>query len=155
MIKKDEINDNKIISEEFWRKLSQIHHYHKFFKKYFEIKIDFNINEINKIKLLKECILKKKNKNDDFEFYVNDVLYYKNLYGKENNYIRNKSNFDSNLINKLKTNGFLKISFLLYNVNLEENLNFKEFEVNKIELLTYSFKNQKLNHILRKKNMNI
>ena len=148
MMKKDENNDNKKIYDKFWE--IPIINY-KMFKIYFEIKIEFNINEINQIKLLDECILKKKNKNDDFEFYVNDVLYYKYLYGLENNYIKNKDNYEKNLINKLKTNGFLKISFLLYNIKNEEKLNFKEFEVNKIELLTYSFKNHKLNHILQKK----
>ena len=128
---------------------------YKSIEKYFEVKIEFCIYELKEIELLKECILNKKNNNDDFEFYINNVLYYKYLYGLENIEMRekkNKKNLEEKLNKMLKSDGSVKISFLLYNVNLEENLtNFEQFDVHEVEFITYSFNNQKLNHILRKK----
>ncbi len=155
LIKMTEIDEKEYeenVYNKFMNRISKKIFDFKSLDKYFEVKIEFYIYELKEIELLKECILNKKNKNDDFEFYINYALFYKYLYGIENIDIREEKNFEENLKFMLEIDGSVKITFLLYNVNLEENLiNFKQFDVHEVEFITYSFNIHKLNHILRKK----
>ena len=152
MTEKDEKEYEENIYNKFMNRIAKKIFDYKSLDKYFEVKIEFYIYDLKEIELLKECILNKKNKDDDFEFYINYALFYKYLYGIENIDIREEKNFEENLKFMLEIDGSVKITFLLYNVNLEENLiNFKQFDVHEVEFITYSFNIHKLNHILRKK----
>ena len=118
----------------------------------FQLKFGFFIELINKIKIFKDFILKLKEKNNDFEIYLNDEIFYQFLYTEENFDILS-SNFEENMKREIEMkNNILTISVILYNVNINEyNQYFEIFEVKKAEFYFFEFKKEKLIQILRQK----
>ena len=145
--KEDNGMDYTHFSEEISKKILE----HKRKDNDFQIKIDFIIYEVNNINKLKEYMLKKKNKNDDFEVYVNDKLFYRNLYGIESFDIINTNDIEEKLSAEIQSNNILNISMILFNVNLSRHYDYCQiFEISEVEFLYYKFKNEELNHILKK-----
>ena len=120
-------------------------------EKDFQLKINFIIYEIEKIETFKQLILKKKNSNDDFEIYVNNKLFYQNLYNTENINILNNGKFEEKLKEEVKANNILKISLNLLNINLSKYYEYYEiFEISEVEFFYYIFEKDELNIHLNK-----
>ena len=119
----------------------------------FELKFDFFIELLEKIKTFKEYVLRLKKDKDDFEIYVNNELYYQNLYNAENLDILDSSNFEQKFETEIESkNNILQISLILSNVNISEfNEYYELLGITKAEFLIYEFKKPKLNNILRSK----
>ena len=85
---------------------------YKRLEKDFELKIDFEICEIDKLNKFKEFILNAKNLNADIELFIDDKLFYHKLYEIENIDINNNNFFNNILEKDIKSNKILKISII-------------------------------------------
>jgi len=118
----------------------------------YQLKLSFVLLEQEKIKILKDYLIKLKNNKDYFEIYINDELFYQFLFGSENFDILKSSDFEDKLIAEIISKNILHISIILFNINNIEFIEYYEiFEVKKVEFYSYEFKNQELNNILRQK----
>lgn len=116
----------------------------------FQLKIDFKILLIDTLNKFKEYIFKTKEEHIDFEIYINNKLFYQNLYGIENIDIKKDDNFIGMLREDIILGKILNISLLFYNINSLVYLDYKFFDIKEVKFLSYNFRKFKLNKILRK-----
>ena len=118
----------------------------------YQLKLDFMILLNEKIKILKEYILKLQKKNDYFEVYLNGQIFYQFYFGSENIDISKSVNFEGELESKILNNEILNISLILYNININEFSEYYELlDIKKVEIFIYDFKKERLLNILRQK----
>ena len=79
----------------------------------YQLKINFLILEQEKIKLLKDYLIKLKNNKDYFEIYLNKELFYQSLFGSENFDILESSDFEDKLIAEIISKNILHISIII------------------------------------------
>jgi len=117
----------------------------------FSIKIDFEIDLIDQLNIFKEYIFKTKKKHIDFEIYIDNILSYQNLYDIENIDITRDESFIGNLKEDITSGKILNISLIFYNTNELVYFDYESFNITEVKFISYIFKEDKLNNILRKK----
>ena len=115
----------------------------------FQIKFDFYILDDNIKSLMKEYIKKLRDNKEDFEIFVNNTIFYRCLYNSENFDINQDNIFESELRDSIGMMNRIKITFVIYNINIYEYNNYYQlFRVIKVEFSFYEFKKNKLNDII-------
>ena len=111
------------------------------------LKINFEINDENKLNLFVNYIMKKRNDHNDFEIFINDKLFYQRLYIEHHDFT-----FEKRIKEEFDRHNNIQVRLLLYNINLNEYYDyFEQLGIYKIEILFYSFKKELLNNILNNK----
>ena len=122
---------------------------YKRLEKDFELKIDFEICEIDKLNKFKKFVLNSKNLNADIELFIDNKLFYHKLYGIENIDINNNDFFNNIIEKDIKSNKILHISLIFYNINTMIYFDYEGFGIKEVKLISYTFKKYELNNILR------
>ena len=113
---------------------------YKRLEKDFELKIDFEICEIDKLNKFKKFVLNSKNLNADIELFIDNKLFYHKLYEIENIDINNNDFFNNIIEKDIKSNKILHISLIFYNINTMIYFDYEGFGIKEVKLISYTFK---------------